>query len=310
MPYFPGLSNVTVHTESRPLHYRSNGNIKRSFNSVSLNFRTRQSSATLLNAQRGSDYLTVSLIDSQPVVELQTNDKNVSIVHSMGRVSDGKWHTLELKWENHTLLTSLWILALDGNQMKIESTRVNGFSLDFLREEADIFLGGLDQAAGMSLSGCLGPAEVGGLHLPFHMDTELNFPRPQAEQFVRIDGVAATLRYGCWGASVCEPNPCENDGVCEDVFDLHQCTCSSEWTGLLCQDPTDSCLSSPCIFGNCTSLPGEYKCDCEPGYGGDQCELEIDMCENSNCSSGATCLKGFESYACLCPQNLTGQYCE
>lgn len=181
--------------------------------------------------------------------------------------------------------------------------------LDFLREGTDIFLGGLSLDARVKLSGCLGPLEIGGLPLPFHHDTELNLPRPQEEQFARISSNIAP-QYGCWGASVCAPNPCKNEGVCEDLFDLHHCACTSEWTGPMCQESTNTCISSPCIYGNCTNLPGGFKCVCEPGYSGEQCEVEVDMCENSNCGNGATCLKGFESYSCLCPQNLTGQYCE
>lgn len=307
---FDCLFNVTIRTESSPLHYRSNSNIKSSLNSASLNFRTRQSDATLLHAQKDYNFLTISLKDSQLMVKLQSGINNLSIVHDIGQVSDGKWHAVDLKLENSKLPTSVLLLSLDEHTMKIERSRINAQALDFLREEADIFLGGLNLESGTSLSGCLGPAEIGGLLLPFYVDTELNFPRPQAEQFVRVNSNIAALQYGCWGVTVCEPNPCDNGGVCEDVFDLHKCTCSPEWTGQLCQDPTDSCVSSPCIFGNCTSLPEEFRCDCEPGYGGDQCEFEVDVCDNSNCSNGATCLKGFGAYACLCPQNLTGQYCD
>ncbi|KAJ0059398.1 hypothetical protein NL108_016934 [Boleophthalmus pectinirostris] len=306
---FDCLSNITIRIGNSPLHYRGNSNIKRILNNVSISFRTRQPVATLLYTQKGSDVLTVSLIDSQLTVLLVGADQNISLVHSMGPVSDGLWHTVELKMETATLQTPLWVLALDGNKMAIERFRIPPHALDFLREDADIFLGSMN-AASINMSGCLGPVEIGGLFLPFHMDTELNIPRPQLEQFMRVDSGRVTLQYGCWGARVCEPSPCQNSGACEDVFDLYQCTCSSEWTGLQCQDPTDRCLSKPCLFGNCTSLPGEYKCDCEPGYRGGQCELEVDLCENNNCSNGATCLKSLQRYACLCPQNLTGQYCE
>ncbi|KAJ0011773.1 hypothetical protein NQD34_012748, partial [Periophthalmus magnuspinnatus] len=302
------LSNITIRTGSSPLHYRGNSNIKRILNNVSIRFRTRQSVATLLYTQMGSHTFTVSLLDSQMTVLLVGVDQNVSLVHSIGPVSDGLWHTVELKMETVILQSPLWVLALDGNKMPIEKFRIPPNALDFLKD-ADIFLGGMN-AAGISMSGCLGPVEIGGLFLPFHMGTELNIPRPQPEQFIRVDSDRVTLQYGCWGARVCEPSPCQNSGVCEDVFDLHHCTCSSEWTGLQCQEPTDRCLSNPCLFGNCTSLAGEYKCDCEPGYRGGQCELEVNTCENNNCSNGATCLKGLQRYACLCPQNLTGQYCE
>ncbi|XP_044075959.1 protein crumbs homolog 1-like [Siniperca chuatsi] len=309
---FECLSNVTFQVESSILHYRSNEKIKRSLSSVSLSLRTRQSAATLLHAQKDSDYLTVSLLDSHLVMELQAGagkDSRKLAVQSQGPISDGEWHTVEFSMENQTLPTSRWIMAVDGGKEELSMSKTAVGHLDFLREGTDIFLGGLSLDAGVKLSGCLGPVEIGGLPLPFHLDTELNLPRPQEEQFVRINSNAAP-RYGCWGASVCAPNPCKNEGVCEDLFDLHHCTCPSEWTGPLCQDPTDTCIPSPCIYGNCTNLPGGFKCVCELGYSGEQCEVEVDMCENSNCGNGATCLKGFQSYACLCPQNVTGQYCD
>ncbi|XP_035526367.1 protein crumbs homolog 1-like [Morone saxatilis] len=309
---FECLSNVTFRVESSILHYGSNGKIKRSLSSVSLSFRTRQSAATLLHAQKDSDYLTVSLMDSHLVMELLTGaDKDAPkvTVQSQGPVSDGEWHTVDLSMENQTLPISRWIMAENGAKDELSMSKTAAGDLEFLREGADIFLGGQTLDSEVKLSGCLGPVEIGGLLLPFHYDTELNLPRPQEEQFVRINSDAAP-QYGCWGASVCAPNPCKNEGVCEDQFDLHHCTCSSEWTGPLCQESADTCISSPCIYGNCTNLPQGFKCMCELGFTGEQCEVEVDMCENSNCGNGATCLKGFESYACLCPQNLTGQYCD
>lgn len=303
---------MTFRDESSVLQYRSNGKIKRNLSSVSLSFRSRQSTATLLHAQKDSDYLTVSFLDSHVVMELQAGadkDSRKVTIQSQGPISDGEWHTVELSVENQTLPASRWILAVDGGKKELSVSKTAAGDLDFLREGADIFLGGLSLDAGVDLSGCLGLVEIGGLPLPFHMDTDLNLPRPQEEQFVRINGNAAP-RYGCWGASVCASNPCKNEGVCEDLFDLHHCTCPSDWTGPLCQDPTDTCVSNPCFYGHCIDLPEGFKCVCEPGYSGRQCEVEVDVCGNSNCSKGSTCLRGFQSYVCLCPQNLTGRYCE
>lgn len=304
-----GLSNVTFRPESSILHYRSNGKIKRHLASVTLSIRTRQSAGIILHAQKDSDFLTVSLLNSYLVLEHQVGkDFSKVTIQSQDVIGDGEWHFAELSLENQTS-ASRWIMAVDGGKEEISMSKAAVGDLQFLREGADIFLGGLSPDAGANLSGCLGAVEIGGLLLPFHLDTELNLPRPQEEQFVRINNNAAP-QHGCWGASVCAPNPCQNEGTCEDLFDLHQCTCPSEWTGPLCQDSTDSCTSSPCVYGNCTNLPEGFKCVCSPGFSGEQCEAEVNMCENNKCSHGATCLKGFLSYACLCPQNLTGQYCE
>ncbi|KAM8851172.1 protein crumbs homolog 1-like isoform 2-T2 [Spinachia spinachia] len=309
---FECLSNVTFSVDSSILHYQTTGQIKRGLSSVSLRVRTRQASATLMHAQKDSNYLTVSLLNAHVVMELQSGagkDFHKATVHSRGPISDGEWHTLALSMENQTLSTSRWILAVDGGEKERSVSETAAGELDFIREGADVFLGGLSLHTGANLTGCLGPVEIGGLPLPFYLNTELKLPRPQEEKFARTNGEREP-RHGCWGASVCAPSPCNNQGVCEDLFDLHRCTCSSEWTGPLCQHPTDACLSSPCVYGQCINLHGAFECVCEPGFSGEQCEVEVDMCEHSRCSQGASCLRGFNSYACLCPQNLTGEYCE
>ncbi|MED6231961.1 hypothetical protein ATANTOWER_015887 [Ataeniobius toweri] len=305
---FECLSNMTFRLENSILLYHSNRKIKRSLTRVSLSFRTRESAAILLHAHRDSDHITVSLLNSYLVMKLQAGTDKDSLrvtAQSLAPLSDGEWHFVSISKES----TSRWIMAVDGGKEYISVSKAAVGDLNFLRDGADIFLGGLSQESEMTFSGCLGPVEIGGLHLPFHQDTELNLPRPQEEQFVRGNSNNSP-RYGCWGASVCAPNPCQNGGACEDLFDQHQCTCRPEWTGSLCQDQTDTCNSHPCVYGTCTNLPKGFKCECEVGFTGEQCEVEVDMCENSSCSYGATCLKGFQSYTCLCPRNMTGHYCD
>lgn len=302
---------MTFRLDNSILWYHSNKKIKSNLSSVSLSFRTRQSEAVLLHAERDSDHITVSLLDSHLVVELLGGADNDSLkvtAESLAPLSDGEWHFVSISKEKQ-FPTSRWIMDVDGHKEYISVSKAAVGDLNFLRDGADIFLGGLSQGSGLTFSGCLGPVEIGGLHLPFHQETELNLPRPQEEQFVRGNSNNSP-QYGCWGATVCAPNPCQNGGMCEDLFDHHQCTCPSEWTGSLCQDQTDTCNSHPCVYGNCTNLSEGYKCECELGFTGEQCEVEMDMCENSSCNYGATCLKGFQSYTCLCPRNMTGHFCE
>uniref|UniRef100_A0A674MXW7 Protein crumbs homolog 1-like n=1 Tax=Takifugu rubripes TaxID=31033 RepID=A0A674MXW7_TAKRU len=304
---FECLSNVTFRVGSSVLSYRSNGRIHRRLHSVSLSFRTRQPNATLLHARKDSDHLTVSLLDSRLLVELQAGTDQVTL-RSRTLLSDGRWHRVELRLENQIPPTSCWVMAADGDEEERNSSGSSVGALEFLKGGADVFLGGMSLDAGAAFSGCLGPVEIGGLPLPFHHDTELKLPRPQEELFTMLHSNAAP-RHGCWGASVCAPGPCENNAACEDLFDLHRCRCTPGWTGPLCQESTDHCVSGPCVHGNCTNRPGRFECACEPGHRGERCEVEVDVCEDSKCVNGATCLKGFQSYSCLCPQNLTGQYC-
>lgn len=302
-----GLSNMTFGLESGVLPYRSNGRVRRRLHSVSLSFRSRQPNATLLHARKDSHHLTVCLLASHLQVELGAGTDQARL-RSRRPLSDGAWHSVELRLEERALHPSSWLMAVDGAQEERSTSAAPAGELDFLKGGADIFLGGVSLGAGATFSGCLGPVELGGLLLPFHQEAELKLPRPQEETFTLLSSPAGPRR-GCWGASVCAPDPCQNGGVCEDLFDLHRCTCTSEWTGPACQEPTDRCVSGPCVHGNCTNLAEGFACVCEPGHAGQRCEVEVDVCEHGKCANGATCLKGLGSYSCLCPQNRTGPDC-
>ncbi|XP_067110006.1 protein crumbs homolog 1-like [Osmerus mordax] len=308
---FECRSNVTLRSDQSTLIYRGNGKISRSISSVVLSFRTRQTDSTLMHAERGSEYLTISLQHSRLLLELQVKAGVGSpklTAQSWGPVSDGEWHMVELFMENPDLQTSRWIMVLDKRREESDVSIVSSGNLDFLRDGVDILLGGLGPETGGHLAGCLGPVEIGGILLPFYGDTDLNLPRPQDEQFVKISG-SEPPQYGCLGASVCAPNPCLNQGMCEDLFDQFLCKCSPEWSGPQCQDSTDTCASSPCVHGTCNIRSGGYMCTCEPGYTGARCEADVDMCDDNKCSQGATCLRGRLNYGCLCPQNMTGLLC-
>nr|XP_061794927.1 protein crumbs homolog 1-like [Nerophis lumbriciformis] len=295
---FDCFSNITIRPENGILQYRYKGN-NNSLSRISLSFRTRQTDATVFHVQSGSSYITVSIQESRVVMDL----RNSTSIWSEGPINDGNWHSMSLGVDK---TTSRWVVDVDASREEIPRLSVE--DLDLLREDTDIFLAGLSSESPVNFSGCLGPVQIGDLLLPFHLDTELKLPRPQEEQFSRLNANASP-RYGCRGTSVCEPNPCENRGTCEDLFDAHRCDCPSTWRGHSCREPSDTCVLRPCVFGNCTNFPGGYRCECEWGYTGSQCQMEVDFCENNNCSHGATCLKGFQSYSCLCPQNLTGQFC-
>lgn len=265
-PFPSGLSNVTLHDKSSILHYQSNGKISHSLADVLLSFCSGQPTATLLFAQRGSAHLAVFLRDSRLVMELKTGHGNGTVVLTVQNeraVSNGVWHTAKISMESKS---SRWIMDVDGDQRE---RSISGGNLDFLKEEGtDIFLGGKNRESEGKFSGCLGSVEIGGLLLPFLQDTELNLPRPQKEQFVKVN--SDDVQRPC---SLCQLRPCHNNG-------------------------------------SCVTVPKGFKCECRPGYRGELCDEEVDTCVNNNCSRGSTCLRGFETYTCLCPRNITGQYCE
>lgn len=83
----------------------------------------------------------------------------------------------------------------------------------------------------------------------------------------------------------CNPNPCENDGVCNDGFNNYTCDCShTGYTGWHCEVNIDECLTNPCLnHGICFDTYGSYLCQCAPGFEGPNCQyvsvlLEVVLC--------------------------------
>ncbi|XP_041704506.1 protein crumbs homolog 1-like [Coregonus clupeaformis] len=306
------FSNATFLDDSSVLSYRGNGHIQRSLASISLSLRTRKRHVAILHAERGPEFLTVSVQDGLLFLELQSGEgegegmSTVSLSSRMG-VSDGDWHSIHLFMVTPWAEASRWTLVLDDEVEEDGTSSSEGGNLDFLREGVDIQLGGLGPKAGWSLAGCLGTVEVGGIALPYYSPSEVNLPRTQEEQFLRTS--PNPPQRGCSGGPVCQPSPCVNGGSCQDLWNLFNCSCEEGWTGRHCEHNTDTCASSPCIHGNCSIQGLAYECACEFGYTGVDCEEEVDVCENHLCANGGTCLHGVDMYACLCAENYTGPNC-
>jgi hypothetical protein len=62
---------------------------------------------------------------------------------------------------------------------------------------------------------------------------------------------------------MCVDLPCKNDGECVDLGQSFSCTCKPGWTGPLCEEEIDMCLTMPCGTGRCVSYQGGYNCVCE-----------------------------------------------
>lgn len=313
---FLGYSNATFLNDSTVLTYRGNGQISRNLTSLSLNLRTRKRNAAVLHAESGSAFVTLSVQDGFLFLELQSTAEAggeqagaVSPISLSSRsgVSDGEWHSIQLFMATPWAPTSRWTLVLDENIEEASVSRSKGGNLDFLRQEVEIFLGGLAPDAGWSLTGCLSTVELGGVALPYLSAAELLLPRPQEEQFSRTSPRRPLL--GCTGAPVCRSEPCLNGGACRDRFNAYSCSCADGWSGRRCELFTNTCASAPCVHGNCSVKGPTYECACDLGFTGLDCDEKADVCENHRCANGGTCLQGPDRYACLCPENFTGALC-
>lgn len=284
-----------------------------------MNLRTRKRNTAILHTEKGTSFITVSVQDGLLFVELQSTsagdgeeeegEEGVLTVSLSSRrsVSDGEWHTLHLFMTAPWAPSSQWTLVLDEDIEEASTSRSLGGNLNFLRQDVDIYLGALTPDAGWFLAGCLGTVELGDIALPYFSSSDVNLPRLQEEQFIQSSTDPPLV--GCRGATVCEPNPCLNNGGCQDFFNTYNCSCVEGWAGRRCNVLIDTCASSPCVHGNCSVNGLTYECTCEVGYTGVDCEEEADMCEKHLCANGGTCLHGPEKYACLCPENYTGPFC-
>lgn len=296
--------------DSGTLVYRGNGPIARHLASIAFNVRTRKRNAAVLHAESGSDFVTVSIQNGFLVLELQSGPSSSSspvTLHSSKPVSDGRWHVVELLMADPWANSSQWIMlpSDEGDEPVVSNTAAG--NLDFIREGVDVLLGGLGPESGWNLIGCLSNVEIGGLVLPYFAPDEVRFPQTQLEKFQKIS--QERVQVGCVGGVVCEPNPCLNEGVCEDLFNHFECFCPPGWVGDACELNANSCASNPCRHGYCSEEGATYNCTCESGYTGANCELAVDACAGNKCANGGTCLSGMDSYSCLCPDRFTGRNC-
>ncbi|XP_030350666.1 protein crumbs homolog 1 isoform X4 [Strigops habroptila] len=111
--------------------------------------------------------------------------------------------------------------------------------------------------------------------------------------------------------SMCDTNPCEHGGTCQNGLAGPTCLCSTGYTGTLCEMDFDECMSEPCHNGAvCRDGVDEYSCYCVPGYQGKHCDLEVNECVSDPCLNGATCLNQIGQYDCICPLGYIGTNCE
>ncbi|KAM8934213.1 protein crumbs homolog 2 [Pelodytes ibericus] len=288
------LANATFLGDSLVV-FSSNISLDHQLASVSLDFRTRDRNAVLLQATKDMESIFIKIQDGQLLVTLQSGNsvESIKYVGSID-ISDASWHSILMAMKEPSQQLSKWTIQLDNAL----NTTLQGSagSLAFLRESSVIVLA-------ENYTGCLGQVTIGGIHLPF---TGNSFP--QKQQFTRRRSRAMEL--GCKGADVCSKGPCLHGGKCQDLFNSFNCSCSDGWKGKACELNIDDCTPNPCIHGLCVDQVSHYQCNCSSGYTGKNCELNVDDCENHRCRNGGSCVDGVNNYSCACPNSYAGPYCE
>lgn len=112
---------------------------------------------------------------------------------------------------------------------------------------------------------------------------------------------------------MCNPNPCQNGGTCNDRSELNrvECVCPPGFIGSKCENNINECESNPCKNnGICIDGPNNYTCNCsQTGYTGTNCEENINECNFKPCLNQGICFDTYGSYICQCPPGYDGLNC-
>ena len=113
----------------------------------------------------------------------------------------------------------------------------------------------------------------------------------------------------------CAGFTCFHGGSCKfkDGDKRPQCSCKDGFQGDYCERRSDPCAGVKCKHsGTCKPSPmgNGFLCHCAKGYHGEVCELEMNPCDSSPCKNGGTCKNYISTFHCICPENISGKYCE
>nr|XP_034368785.1 protein crumbs homolog 1 [Arvicanthis niloticus] len=304
---FECIANAVSSGLSREILFRSNGNITRELTNITFGFRTHDTNVMILHAEKEPEFLNISIQDARLFFQLRSGNSFYTL-RLMGSqlVNDGTWHQVTFSMIDPLAQTSQWQMEVDNRTPFVISAVATG-SLNFLKDNTDIYVG--DQAVDnpKGLQGCLSTIEIGGIYLSYFENLHDFTSKPQEEQFLKVS--TNVVLTGCLSSNACHSSPCLHGGNCEDSYSSYRCACLSGWSGTHCEINIDECFSSPCIHGNCSDGVAAYHCRCDPGYTGVNCEADVDNCKSHQCANGATCVPEAHGYSCLCFGNFTGRFC-
>ena len=107
----------------------------------------------------------------------------------------------------------------------------------------------------------------------------------------------------------CGSNPCLHGAKCINLKNDYRCDCPSKLSGKRCHYG-HFCNPNPCQNGGmCEEGNSGPICKCR-GFTGTYCTMDINECLHQNpCGNGGTCQNTNGGFKCLCPPSTSGDYC-
>ncbi|XP_053476333.1 hyaluronan-binding protein 2 [Ictalurus furcatus] len=109
----------------------------------------------------------------------------------------------------------------------------------------------------------------------------------------------------------CTPNPCLNNGLCEENRGRFKCKCPKPFKGRVCEKSKKACKADTCGYGQCvlTSTPPYFACKCKAPFQPPDCK-KIAPCQLNLCLNGGTCEKDGQDFDCVCKTGFSGKFCQ
>ncbi|XP_041417672.1 cadherin EGF LAG seven-pass G-type receptor 3 isoform X1 [Xenopus laevis] len=234
--------------------------------SLSLSFATKERNGLLFYNGRLNekhDFIAVEINDGQVQLKYSTGESSTLVTpYVSGGVSDGRWHTVLLRYYNKPKTESMGV-AQGPSREKIAVLAVDdcdiSVALKFGNEIGNYSCAaeGVQSSSKKSLD-LTGPLLLGGVpNLPENFpvahrefigcmrDLYVDHKKIDFASYIANNGTSA----GCHGKhTFCDSNPCKNGG-----------TCSATW--------------------------GSFNCDCPLGFGGKDCRIALQHANQFNGSS-------------------------
>uniref|UniRef100_A0A6I8NYT7 Cadherin EGF LAG seven-pass G-type receptor 3 n=1 Tax=Ornithorhynchus anatinus TaxID=9258 RepID=A0A6I8NYT7_ORNAN len=220
---------------------------------LSLSFATLESSGLLFYNGRLNekhDFIAVEIVDGQVQLKYSTGESSTLVSPFLpGGVSDGQWHTVQLRYYNKPKIGSLGV-AQGPSKDKVAILTVDecdaSVALQFGAEIGNYSCAaeGVQSSSKKSLD-LTGPLLLGGVpNLPENFpvahkefvgcmrDLFIDNKRIDLASYIANNGTAA----GCHAKhSFCDSNPCKNGGSCSVTWGSFHCECPVGFGGKDCR---------------------------------------------------------------------------